>query len=162
MSLTELPYGLAGRVFRSRMPYSSSDPSGQLVDRYIEERVSVVVLLASEEEYLKITNRDLKKLYTERGLRVLHLPTTDFGVPEQGALEQAVREVYRLAGDGENVAIHCHAGVGRTGLFAACLARQALGLTGQGAIDWVRLRIPNAVETAKQREVVHKFNPGEG
>jgi protein-tyrosine phosphatase len=162
MSLTELPYGLPGRVFRSRMPYSAYDTSGELVDKYIEEGISTIVLLAREQEYLQISNRDLKKLYTEKGFRVLHLPTTDYGIPAQGALEPAVREIYELVRDGENVAIHCHAGIGRTGMFAACLARQVLGLTGEQAIDWVRERIPYAVETPEQRDVVHHFEPEEG
>lgn len=162
MSLTELPYGLAGRIFGSPMPYSSYDPSGMLVERYEKEGISAIVLLAGEEEYLKFARRDLKQLYTEQGFEILHLPITDFGIPDPKDLRLAVNSAYDLAKEGKNVAIHCHAGIGRTGTFAACLARQALGLTGEGAISWVRELIPHAVETGQQRNVVLNFQPREG
>jgi len=44
--------------------------------------------------------------------------------------------------------------VGRTGLFAACLARRVLGLSGEDAIRWVRRFIPEAVETSEQWQMV--------
>lgn len=50
--------------------------------------------------------------------------------------------------------IHCSAGVGRTGLFAACLARKILDLSGVDAIKWVRRFIPMAVETSEQWQMV--------
>jgi protein-tyrosine phosphatase len=162
MSLTELPYGTPGRVFRSPMPYSSYDPSGTLVDQYEKEGISAIVLLAREIEYLEITGKDLKKLYTESGFEVLHLPIADFGVPNPEDLRMAVFSTYEQARNGTNFAIHCHAGIGRTGVFAACLARQALDLSGEAAIRWVRERIPHAIETELQRSVVLNFYPYEG
>ena len=159
MSLTELPYGLPGRVFRSPMPYSAYDPSGELVEQYREEEISVIVLLAEEQEYRRIAQRDLKKLYTENGFQVIHLPIEDMSIPGLEALRPAVQAAYELARDGKNIAIHCHAGVGRTGMFAACLASEALGLTGEQAISWVRERILNAVENLEQRDVVLNFKP---
>ena len=80
-------------------------------------------------------------------------------IPGLEALRPAVRAAYELARDGKNIAIHCHAGVGRTGMFAACLASEALGLTGEQAISWVRERILNAVENLEQRDVVLNFQP---
>lgn len=162
MSLTELPYGLPGRVFRSQMPYSTYDPSGELVEQYVEQGISAIVLLAGEQEYLLHTNRDLKKLYAEHGFEVIHLPITDFEVPSQEAINTAVKVAYELARQGRNIAIHCYAGIGRTGTFAACLARQALDLSGDAAIVWVRERIPDAVENVKQRNTVLNFQPQEG
>ncbi|MDI6890887.1 MAG: protein-tyrosine phosphatase family protein [Thermodesulfovibrionales bacterium] len=50
--------------------------------------------------------------------------------------------------------IHCSAGVGRTGLFAACLAKRILGLSGEDAVRWVRRFIPMAVETNEQLQMV--------
>ena len=80
-------------------------------------------------------------------------------IPGLEALRPAVQAAYELARDGKNIAIHCHAGVGRTGMFAACLARETLGLTGEQAISWVRERILNAVENLEQRDVVLNFQP---
>ena len=59
---------------------------------------------------------------------------------------------------GKNVAIHYSAGIGRTGLFMALLARKILGYPGEEAITWVRQYVPNAVETADQKDFLSTFD----
>jgi len=63
ISLTELPLGLPGRIFRSPMPYGDFDPEGRALEAFQKHHISVVVLLAEEDEILKKTDRDLKTLY---------------------------------------------------------------------------------------------------
>ena len=46
--------------------------------------------------------------------------------------------------------IHCHAGLGRTGMFAACMAKGGLDYSSEEAIQWVRESIPGAVEVRDQ------------
>lgn len=154
MSLTELPLGTAGRIFRSKMPFGPFDRQGEIFARYLQEDVSVVVLLAGDEECREITGKDLRAFYVNQGLRVIHLPISDFSVPERGALDEAVKEALEHAERGKNVAIHCYFGVGRTGMFAACMARKKLGLGGDEAIQWVRRYIPEAVERPEQMRMV--------
>jgi hypothetical protein len=48
--------------------------------------------------------------------------------------------------------------VGRTGTFAACLARIVFGMDGDSAIAWVRQFVPTAVENILQAQFVSKFN----
>ena len=48
----------------------------------------------------------------------------------------------------------CSAGIGRTGLFMAYLAKRCLGLSGAEALQWVRHFIPRAVETPAQQRLV--------
>jgi protein-tyrosine phosphatase len=161
MPLTELPYGLPGRVFRSQMPYSSYDPRGELVEQYLSDGIEAIVLLVRDEESRDITQRDLKQHYVERGFQVIHLPIKDFGIPDLDELRQAVKVAHQLAREGKNLVIHCHAGIGRTGMFAACLATEALGLSGERAIDWAKEQIPDAVETREQRLAVLHYHPDE-
>jgi protein-tyrosine phosphatase len=155
--LTELPYGLPGRVFRSPMPFSNYDPFHRISSLYEERDVSAVVLLVNDAEAERKAGRSLREYYRARGLGVIHVPSPDFSVPEMEDLRQGVDEAYQLACQGKNLAIHCHAGIGRTGLFAACLARKVLGLSGDEAAAWVRRYVPHAVEVESQHAMLAKF-----
>jgi len=154
MSLTELPLGLPGRIFRSPMPYGDFDPEGRTLEAFQENHISVVVLLAEEQEILNRTGRDLKRLYLADGLEVLHLPIPDFDVPRKEELEKVLELTLSHAKAGRNIVIHCHAGIGRTGLLVAHLAKRVLGLPGAEAIRWARKYIPGAVEVTEQEEMV--------
>jgi hypothetical protein len=57
----------------------------------------------------------------------------------------------------EKVAVHCHAGYGRTGIVCACWFIYSLGLGAQEAIDAVRSRRPGSVQTKKQKAFVIAF-----
>jgi protein-tyrosine phosphatase len=85
---------------------------------------------------------------------VLSLPILDVGVPTKDDLERAVMKTITYAQAGHNIVVHCSAGIGRTGLFMASVAKQVLGLSGSEALQWVRHFIPRAVETAEQQRLV--------
>ncbi len=154
MPFTEFPLKLPGRIFGSPMPFSIYDPEGESLRRFKREGVSVVVVLTEEEEYLLRARRDLKSIYREEGFQVIEVPAPDFDVPSKVDLLNAVNKVIELARAGRNVAVHCHAGIGRTGMFAAFLAKRVLGLTGEEAVRWIRRFIPGAVEAEVQRRMV--------
>ena len=154
MYLTELPFHLRGRVFRSVMPFGDFDPEGEALTEFKRENVSVIVLLAEEEEYLMRAGQDLKALYVKKGFDIIHLPIPDFSVPRKKDLKHAVDAALEKARSGLNIVIHCYAGIGRTGLFAACLAKRVFGLSGEEAIRWVRKYIPGAVEAREQRQMI--------
>ena len=126
----------------------------EVYDRFCEEQITVIVLLARDEECLHKTGGHLRALYLKAGFQVLYLPIPDFGVPTQADLEQAVQHTIAYAQAGHHVVIHCSAGIGRTGLFTAYLAKRWLGLSGAEALQWVRRSIPRAVEAPEQQRLV--------
>ncbi len=157
MVLTELPLGLPGRVFRCPMPFSGYDRGGRVLPALRDHGVSVIVMLAEPNECLAHAGRDLAEVYRAEGFDLIHVPVPDLDAAARETLEPAVRRALECARAGRHVAIHCHAGKGRTGMFAACLARDALGLGGDEAIAWVRRHIPHAVETAARAALVRSW-----
>ncbi len=87
------------------------------------------------------------------------LPIPDFGVPEMHELKRAVAAVLAQmqADPARPVHVGCKAGIGRTGLFLACLARAA-GVGGD-PIAFVRAQYhPDAAETPYQERMARDFS----
>jgi protein-tyrosine phosphatase len=157
MSLTELPLSLPGRLYRSPMPFSEFDREGLVLDQFKLHQVSLVVVLAERIECRNLARGDLFEVYRREGLEVIHLPLRDFSAGNGAPIQPCIRQVLAELGDGRHVAIHCRAGRGRAGMFAACLAREALGLSGDEALAWIRELVPGAVETRGQEDFVHTY-----
>jgi protein-tyrosine phosphatase len=155
--ITELPFELPGHIFVSAMPFGLYDPKGHIYPAYQQAAVQTVVVLSSLEEMLEKAGQDLRVRYLQDGLQVIYLPIEDFDVPDGDSLQTALDEVISLGRDGQNIAIHCSAGIGRTGLFASCLAKQLQNCSGEEAIRWVRKFIPAAVEMPDQMRFVYDF-----
>lgn len=162
-NLTELPYGLTGRIYRSPMPFSRLfDPAGRLLDVYLAVGVEVVVMLTPQDEILEETGLDLREEYERHGLQVINAPVEDFSVPAEGDFQEPIRETLKAAHAGKTIVIHCQAGLGRTGTFAACLAKVVFGMVGEEAVAWIRRFVPGAVQTREQVEFVEQFRWGDG
>lgn len=157
MELTEIPFPFPGRIYRSAMPYSSYDPDGELIHAYKNNDISLIVVLSSEKEMARITGRDLKPTYEHEGFEILYLPIPDFDIPEIEQFQAAVEKILKRSAAGKGTAIHCHAGLGRTGMFVACLAKKGLDYSADEAIAWVREVIPGAVEVPDQEQLVRSF-----
>lgn len=155
--MIELPFGLPGHIFRSSMPFRPGDENGQVFRQYQDKNVSVVVLLVTDEECLARAGRNLRLFYDRNGIDVIHLPIQDYRVPARRPLSAASEAALDRARLGKNIAVHCYAGFGRTGMFLACLARRALGMSADQAIAWVRSYIPTAIESPDQIKVVHSY-----
>ena len=119
------------------MPFGLYDPGGTLLQDLKAADISSIVLLAEIEECKEKTGRDLLALYREEDLTVFPLPTPNYGIPSNGQLADVLKQAKGRASDGHNILIHCSAGLGRTALFAALLARDVLGLSGEEAINWL-------------------------
>ncbi len=156
--LTLLPFELPGSIYRSPLPNSSMyDPEKEILPAYMAANITWVVSLILDSEALQYSDCHLHAIYRPRHIEVINNPVQDFSAPGHGAFDTAIRMVINQAKRGKNIAIHCHAGIGRTGMFMACLARELWGWDAEQAIAWVRTFIEGAVESEFQVKFVEEY-----
>jgi len=88
-------------------------------------------------------------LVSRVGLREEHFPVADFTPPSMEIIQRGVDEIDASLGAGVPVAVHCAAGLGRTGTLLACVLVKE-GATAAEAIERVRAARPGSIETAAQ------------
>ena len=89
------------------------------------------------------------------GLHSLHLPVEDMTAPTPEQIRRAVLYIDEYIERG-GVAVHCMAGIGRTGtVLAGYLVWR--GSTPEAAIEEIRTNRPGSVETFDQESAVFRF-----
>jgi atypical dual specificity phosphatase len=92
----------------------------------------------------------------EAGLLAFHAPMEDMEAPTQDQLERCVSAINRAMQRNMGVAVHCGAGLGRTGaVLASYLVSK--GHPAENALARVRRLRPGSIETDEQAEAVMEF-----
>ena len=90
------------------------------------------------------------------GILTEHIPVVDFTAPTLNQVEQALTMIHFYLEINMPVAVHCIAGLGRTGTILACyLVRE--GMSADEAITTIRRWRPGSIETLDQETVIHDY-----
>ena len=95
-------------------------------------------------------------LLARYGLTEVHLPVADFTPPSPPVIERGITAIAGAIEDGRAVAVHCAAGLGRTGTLLACFLVSE-GLDADEAIRTVRSLRPGSIETEAQAAAVAAY-----
>lgn len=145
-----------GRIGMTRLPGTSSGSLQDDLQAIRDSGAETLVTLNRETELNRFGSGRFPQTVGAVGLRWLHLPITDFGIPD-GAFEALWIEAAplirsRLEG-GEKVVVHCFAGLGRTGLVVARLLVEG-GEPPEEAIRRVRTARPGTIQSEEQEDYV--------
>ncbi|XP_041965793.1 protein tyrosine phosphatase domain-containing protein 1 [Alosa sapidissima] len=80
----------------------------------------------------------------------------DFGVSSLVGMLDAVKVLAFSVREGK-VAVHCHAGLGRTGVLIACYLVYTLHISASEAVHYVRIKRPRSIQTRSQISLVFDF-----
>ncbi|MGE3670806.1 MAG: dual specificity protein phosphatase family protein [Polyangiaceae bacterium] len=90
------------------------------------------------------------------GLEARHFPIEDMGIPTVSNTIRLCRTIEKALERGDRVAVHCHAGLGRTGtMLAAFLIYR--GETAEAAITRVREVRPSYIQSQAQLDFLKRF-----
>ena len=109
------------------------------------------------EVLVSLTEDPLRRDWVhESGLLVFHEPMEDMEAPTQEQIQRCISAITRAHGQQMGVAVHCGAGLGRTGVVLACYFVNK-GLSASNAIARVRRLRPGSIETEDQALSVEEF-----
>jgi len=154
LATLRLPSG--GRLILSAQPASRGSTLEALA-AYRAAGAGLLISLLPAHELSALGLQSLAEVCSQADLRWAHCPIDDFAAPAAGfeaAWQQIAPAVHALLDRGGSVALHCRAGLGRTGTVAARVLLER-GLEVQAAVDLVRQARPGAIETQVQEAYLY-------
>jgi atypical dual specificity phosphatase len=92
----------------------------------------------------------------DAGILAVSVPVADMSPPSERQLDHVLATIRKANASGMGVAIHCAAGLGRTGTVLAAYFVSG-GMSARDAILKVRDLRPGSVETAEQERAVEHY-----
>jgi len=147
---------IPGRLWLQSMP-GRLESWPAFLDEARLRQLHLVVCLNPLEEVAQLSPGYHKAISEGRlPFRWQHLPMRDFGLgADPQAFRQGVEQIAHSLVLGEQVLLHCAAGIGRTGTVAACVLK-SLGLPRETALSTVRAAGSNP-QSALQSGWVDQF-----
>lgn len=154
----QIPLDVKGKLYCSPMPFGPYDPGNGLLKLYKRNKIRFAVMLVTDVELAKKAKRDVIKTYKENGIEPIRFPIADYTSPKLHDFSKVVDQVAGYLRGGANIAVHCNAGVGRTGVMTCCIVRDIMKLNADESIEYVKSHMQTKM-TDEQMRLAARFLP---
>ena len=150
-----IPLPTQGKLYASPMPFGAYDRESRLLKIYRQCQINHVLMIVTDEELKQKARRNLLKAYQKNQISYTQFSIKDFQAPTYTLINDLVNEaIDRLTS--QNIAVHCHAGVGRTAIAICCIVKTVKNCTADEAIVYVKTHMDINM-TAEQIRVIHAY-----
>ncbi len=134
------------------MPCPSGEHLSQDIAAYRARGVDIVVSMLAGDEAAALGLAEERQHCAGAGIEFRSFPIKDFGLPDVVDFDCLVEDIVKALRQGQHVAVHCRAGIGRSGMVTAA-ALILMGDDVEGAVAKVSIArqatIPDTVEQGK-------------
>ena len=153
----DLNWIVPGKLVGLSDPQRRADLKGSRFSRlrkYFKQRdVGTVIRLNRDDNMIKYGLIYDSRCFTANGFTHHDLYYEDGGIPTNAIIKKFIRAVDLCEGA---VAVHCHAGLGRTGTLISCYLMRRFGFTAAEAAGWLRICRPGSVTALQLCFLEHK------
>ena len=151
-----IPLSVQGELYVSPMPYGAYDPGNQVFRIYRKHKIDHVFVLVTDKELARKSRRDILKKYDSAGIRYTRFVLKDWMAPSMETVHEMVTAAKEMLGGKLRIAVHCHAGVGRTAIAVCCIAMVIEGWTAEEAMANIRQFMEINI-TSEQSRFITRF-----
>ena len=151
----QIPLSVPGALYVSPMPFGAYDPGDDLLKIYKHHAVDHVFVLVTDDELARKSRRNLLKKYDAARITYSRFVLKDLIAPSLEVVHELTAAARTLL-KSRRIAVHCHAGVGRTGIAVCCITMAVEGWSAETAIAHVSQFMTINI-TVDQRRCIERY-----
>ncbi|WP_299845308.1 protein-tyrosine phosphatase family protein [uncultured Jannaschia sp.] len=109
------------------MPKPSGEWLEEDIQYYRSMGVDLIVSMLEHDEAIELLLNHEQIICFANGLNFVHLPTPDRGLPEKKEFMELISLIRKRLGRNEGIAVHCRAGIGRSGILVCSVLAGFVG-----------------------------------